>query len=68
VFQGKAFADLLGNPEVGLSDILKQLGEIRADWRVLVEQQPLKHGLMDRDHLPEMRSAEIHETLAPDSW
>jgi hypothetical protein len=58
------FADPLGNPQIGLSDIPEQFGKVDADVSLLLEQKFLKHGLMDRDHLPEMSSEKVHEKFS----
>jgi hypothetical protein len=65
VLRQTVFADPLRNPQVGLADVVKQFGQVRTDCSVLFEQQLLKHGLVEGDHLLEMRSEEVHETLAP---
>jgi hypothetical protein len=58
---GAALTDLFRNLKVGLSDILKQLGQSRSGSRVFLEKQLLKHRLVDGDHLPEMGSVEVHD-------
>ena len=55
------FADPRRDPQIGLADILKQLGEIQVDSGVFFEQQLLKHRLVDGDYLLKMRSIEVHE-------
>jgi len=50
------FADAFGDPQVGLPDVFEQFGEIHPDDVFFLEQKLLKHRLMDRDYLPQMRS------------
>jgi len=47
---------LLGNPKIGFSNIAEQGSQGLVDFRILVEQQPLEHGLMERNHFSQMRS------------
>jgi hypothetical protein len=45
-----SFCDL----QVGFADIVKQFGKFQTDRRFLLEQQFLKHRLVDGDYLPKM--------------
>lgn len=57
------FADPLRDLKIGLPNILKQFGQLDANWRVLFEQQLLEHRLMDGHYLPEMQSVKIHDDV-----
>ena len=50
------FVDLLGNPKIGFPNITEQGSQVLADFRIVVEQQLLEHGLMERNHFSQMRS------------
>src|SRR3977135_2229716 len=58
---GATLGDLRRNPKIRFSDILKQFGQSHSSSRVLLEQEFLKHRLVDGDHLPEIGSVEVHE-------
>ena len=46
--------------QVGFAGVAKQFGEFQAYGRVLCEQQPVEHGLVDSDHLLQINSGEVH--------
>ena len=52
--------DPFGNLQVGPAGVAKQFGEFQAYGRVLCEQQPFEHRLVDRDHLLQINSGEVH--------
>jgi hypothetical protein len=56
-----AVADLLGDPHIGSSRVGEELGELRTDVRVLLEQQLFEHDAVDADHLLQMGSEKVHE-------
>jgi hypothetical protein len=51
---GTAFADPFRNLKISFPHILKQFGKILSRCRVFLEQQLLKHDLVDGDHLPQV--------------
>lgn len=57
-----ALADVFGDLQIGLSGILEQFGQFRADGRVFLEQKLFKHDAVDADHLLEMGSEKVHES------
>lgn len=58
---GTALADPFRNLKIRSPDILKQFGYILSHCRVLLEQQLLKHHLVDSDHLPQVQSVKVHD-------
>ena len=46
--------------QVGFAGVLEQLGELQAYGRILCEQQPFEHRLVDSDHLLQINSGEVH--------
>jgi hypothetical protein len=46
--------------QVGFAGVVKQFGEFRAYGRIICEQQPFEHCLMDSDHLLQINSGEVH--------
>ena len=58
------FVDLFRDLQIGTPDILKQFGELRAYGRVLVEEELCKHCLVDRNHLLQIGSMEVHDLPA----
>jgi hypothetical protein len=49
-------ADLLRDPHIGSSRVGEELGELRTDVRVLLEQQLFEHHAVDADHLLQLGS------------
>jgi hypothetical protein len=60
MFRSALFADPICNPEVRVSHVIEQFGQVRADRRVFIKQQLLEHSLVDRNHLLEMGSKKVH--------
>ena len=60
-------ADPLRNLKIRSPDILKQFGKILSHCRVLLEQQFLKHHLMDGDNLLQVQSVKIHNDASSSS-
>jgi hypothetical protein len=56
--------DLLRDFQIGAPDILKQFGELWAHGGVVVKQKPRKHCLVDRNHLLQIGSMEVHDMPA----
>jgi hypothetical protein len=53
--------DALRNLPVGLARVVKQLCQTQVDGCVIVEQQLFEHRLVNRDHLFQISSGEIHD-------
>jgi len=54
------FVDSFSNLQVGPAGVVKKFGQIDAYGRVLGEQQPFEHRLVDRDHLLQIGTGEVH--------
>jgi hypothetical protein len=50
--------------QIGTPNILKQFGELWAHGGVVVEEELLKHCLVDRNHLLQIGSMEVHDIPA----
>jgi hypothetical protein len=46
--------------QVGRAGVVKQFRQVQAHGRILCEQQSFEHRLMDRDHLFQISSGEVH--------
>ena len=52
--------DPFGDLQVGFAGVVEKLGEFQAYGRIPCEQQPFEHRLVDRDHLLQISSGEVH--------
>ena len=52
--------DPFGDSQVGFAGVVEQFGEFQAYGRILCEQQPFEHRLVDSDHLLQINSGEVH--------
>src|SRR5450631_3188393 len=52
--------DPFGDSQVGFARVLEQFGQFQAYGRILCEQQPFEHRLVDSDHLLQINSGEVH--------
>ena len=60
VVRQTSFVDPFGDLKVGLARVVEQFGQVDVHGSVLGEQQPFEHCLVDRNHLLQISTGEVH--------